>query len=246
MKVLILNASPKLEKSNTLNITNAFVSGFPEGTVVKKIDIYAKDIKPCRGCFACWASEEGTCAVKDDMPEIIAAVKEADVIIESFPLYFYGMPSQLKAVTDRCLSLAEPYMGARSDDGQTFNKMRDPSIFDKKFVIISSCGYVELKPVYPALLAQYDLICGGRDRYTSILCAMGEVFMTGKAKRQIRVYLDDVKKAGTEYCENGFKISDETIRKLQIPILSPTGFETLTSSHMNEGGWAASRFEKQD
>ena len=103
------------------------------------------------------------------MAEIIAAIKESDVIIESFPLYFYGMPSQLKAVTDRCLALAEPYMGTRSDDGQTFNKMRDPSIFEKKFVIISSCGYVELEPVYPALLAQYDLICGGRDRYTAIL-----------------------------------------------------------------------------
>ena len=111
MKVLILNGSPKLERSNTLNITNAFVSGFPEGTEIKRIDIYAKDIKPCRGCFACWASPDGTCAIKDDMAEILSAVKEADVIIESFPLYFYGMPSQLKAVTDRCLSLAEPYMG---------------------------------------------------------------------------------------------------------------------------------------
>ena len=81
MKVLILNGSPKLEKSNTLNVTNAFVSGFPEGTEVKKIDIYSKDIKPCRGCFACWASKDGTCAIKDDMPEIIAAIKEADIII---------------------------------------------------------------------------------------------------------------------------------------------------------------------
>ena len=245
MKVLILNGSPKLEKSNTLNVTNAFVSGFPEGTEVKKIDIYSKDIKPCRGCFACWASKDGTCAIKDDMPEIIAAIKEADVIIESFPLYFYGMPSQLKVVTDRCLSLAEPYMGGRSADGQTFNKMRDDSIFEKKFVIISSCGYVELEPVYPALLAQYDLICGGRDRYTAILCAMGEIFMTGRAKRQIRMYLESIKDAGREYCENGFKISSETMRKITIPILSPEGFETLTSSHMNEGGWAAGRFEKQ-
>lgn len=244
MKVLILNGSPKLERSNTLNVTNAFVSGFPEGTEVKKIDIYAKDIKPCRGCFACWASSDGTCAIKDDMPEILEAIKEADVIIESFPLYFYGMPSQLKAVTDRCLSLAEPYMGGRSDDGQTFNKMRDDSIFKKKFVVISSCGYVELEPVYPALLAQYDLICGGRERYTCILCPMGEIFMTGKAKRQIRVYLDDLKKAGAEYCANGFKLDPETIRKLQIPILSPEGFATLTSSHMNEGGWAASRMNK--
>ena len=244
MKVLVLNGSPKLERSNTLNVTNAFVAGFPEGTEIKRIDIYAKDIKPCRGCFACWASSDGTCAIKDDMSEIILAIKAADVIIESFPLYFYGMPSQLKAVTDRCLALAEPYMGARSDDGQTFNKMRDPSIFDKKLVVISSCGYVELDAVYPALLSQYDLICGGREKYTAILCAMGEVFMTGKAKRQIRVYLDDVKKAGAEYCANDFKISAETIRKLQIPILSPEGFETLTSSHMNEGGWAAGRFEK--
>ena len=243
MKVLILNGSPKLEKSNTLNVTNAFVSGFPEGTEVKRIDIYTKEIKPCRGCFACWASPDGICAIKDDMPEILAAIKEADVVIESFPLYFYGMPSQLKAVTDRCLALAEPYMGAKSDDGQTFNKLRDPSIFDKKFIVISSCGYVELEPVYPALLAQYDLICGGREKYTAILCAMGEVFMTGMAKRQIRAYLDSIRKAGEEYCANGFEISAETMRKISIPILSPTGFETLTTSHLNEGGWAAGRFK---
>ena len=137
MKVLVLNGSPKKDRSNTIQVTNAFVSGFPEGTEVKKINIYEKNIKPCQGCFACWASPDGTCAIKDDMAEIIAAIKEADIIIESFPLYFYGMPSQLKAVTDRCLSLAEPYMGTRSDDGQTFNKMRDPSIFEKKFVVIS-------------------------------------------------------------------------------------------------------------
>ena len=53
-----------------------------------------------------------------------------------------------------------------------------------------------------------------------------------------------LKKAGAEYCSNGFKLSSETIRKLQIPLLSPEGFATLTNSHMNEGGWAASRFEK--
>ena len=92
MKVLVLNGSPKKDRSNTIQVTNAFVSGFPEGTEVKKINIYEKDIKPCMGCFACWASPDGTCAIKDDMAEIIAAIREADVIIESFLLYFYGMP----------------------------------------------------------------------------------------------------------------------------------------------------------
>ena len=101
MKVLILNASPKLDRSNTLNITNAFVSGFPEDYEINRIDIYAKDIKPCRGCFCCWASEDATCVIKDDMTEIMAEIMKADIIIESFPLYFYNMPSQLKAMTDR-------------------------------------------------------------------------------------------------------------------------------------------------
>ena len=78
MKVLVLNGSPKKDRSNTIQVTNAFVSGFPEGTEVKKINIYEKDIKPCQGCFACWASPDGTCAIKDDMAEIIAAIKEAD------------------------------------------------------------------------------------------------------------------------------------------------------------------------
>jgi multimeric flavodoxin WrbA len=235
MKVLVLNGSPKKDRSNTIQVTNAFVSGFPEGTEVRKINIYEKDIKPCMGCFACWASPDGTCAIKDDMAEIIAAIKESDVIIESFPLYFYGMPSQLKAVTDRCLSLAEPYMGTRSDDGQTFNKMRDPSIFNKKFVIISSCGYVELEPVYPALLAQYDLMCG-KGNYTAILCSEGEIFVTGQAKRQQEAYLESIRAAGAEYAEN-FRLSDETMRKIAIPMLSAQSFCTITKSHWLGGHW---------
>ena len=44
MKVLVLNGSPKKDRSNTIQVTNAFVSGFPEGTEVKKINIYEKDI----------------------------------------------------------------------------------------------------------------------------------------------------------------------------------------------------------
>ena len=53
MKVLILNGSPKVSRSNTLNITKAFVSGFPSDTEVELVDIYKSDIKPCLGCFSC-------------------------------------------------------------------------------------------------------------------------------------------------------------------------------------------------
>ncbi len=221
--------------SNTIRIAKAFTEGFPEDTEVKRIDLYEKNIMPCRGCFSCWKSESGKCVINDDMAGIISAIKEADVIIQSYPLYFYGMPSQMKAMTDRCLQLVMPYMGDKSDSDTTFNELRDPSMWEKKLVLISSCGYVETEPVYPALLAQYDLICG-KGNYTAILCPEGEIFVTGKAKRQQDVYLESIRAAGAEYASN-FSLSDETFRKISIPMLSPLSFSTITKAHWKDGRW---------
>lgn len=235
MKLLILNGSPKCDRSNTMRVTTAFAEGFPEGTEVETIDLYKKDIKPCLGCFSCWKSEDGKCAIRDDMEEIIASIKSADVIVQSYPLYFYGMPSQMKAMTDRCLQLVMPYMGDKSENGTTFNELRDPAMNEKHMVVISSCGYVEAEPVYPALLSQYDLICG-KGNYTAILCPEGEIFVTGQAKRQQEVYLASIRDAGGEYAAN-FSLSDETLRKLSIPMLSPTSFGTITRAHWKDGHW---------
>ena len=135
MNVLILNGSPKGDRSNTIRIAKAFTEGFPEGTNIRRIDIYSKDIKPCRGCFSCWRNGDGRCVIKDDMEEIVSAIKEADVIIESYPLYFYGMPSQMKAVTDRCLQLVMPYMGEKSDSDLTFNEMKDPDMLNMPVIV---------------------------------------------------------------------------------------------------------------
>lgn len=44
MNVLIINGSPKGERSNTMWLTNAFVSGFSEDAKVKTITLRDKDI----------------------------------------------------------------------------------------------------------------------------------------------------------------------------------------------------------
>ena len=49
MKLLILNGSPKCDRSNTIRIAKAFTEGFPEGTEISRIDLYEKDIRPCKG-----------------------------------------------------------------------------------------------------------------------------------------------------------------------------------------------------
>ena len=75
MRVLVLNGSPKAERSNTLNITRAFLKGFPEGTEVEQVNLYKKDIKPCCGCFSCWSRTPGSCVLKDDMQDIYEKIK---------------------------------------------------------------------------------------------------------------------------------------------------------------------------
>ncbi len=230
MKILVLNGSPKAGKSNTLNITKAFVSGFPEGTETEYVDLYRLDIKPCIGCFSCWSKTGGQCVITDDMVGIYEKIKQADIIIESFPLYFFGMPSQLKCMTDRCLPFMLPYMGnIAQGEGVSFHELRDEKMHEKRLVVITTCGYVQAEPMYPALLKQLDLIAG-KQGYTPILCPEGELFIAQKAKRQREGYLAEIKAAGAEFAQN-LCLSDETKQRIAKPILSPQGFEAITQAH---------------
>lgn len=233
MKVLVLNGSPKGERSNTLNITKAFLGGFPSDTEVEFATLAKMNISNCRGCFSCWGKSKGKCVINDDMQGLYGKILAADIIIESFPLYFFGMPSIMKAMTDRCLAFMQPYMGSRTEEGKaSFHEMRDNSLFEKKLVVISSCGYVDDKPMYPALKMQLDLICG-EGRYTGIFCPQGELFVSPMAKRQREGYLSDIRKAGAEYAET-LSISEEARKRISKPILSPSGFEAITSTHWKQ------------
>ena len=233
MKVLVLNGSPKSERSNTLNITKAFVSGFPDNTEVEYVNLSKLNIRPCVGCFSCWSKTPGQCVIKDDMQELYGKIEAADIVIESFPLYFFGMPSQLKCMTDRCLPFMLPYMGNLVEDkNASFHELRDDSMHEKRLVVITTCGYVDAKPMYPALLKQLDLIAG-EGHYTAILCPEGELFIAEKAKRQREGYLAEIKKAGAEFAQTR-RLSDETKQRIARPILSPQGFEAITLAHWHQ------------
>jgi multimeric flavodoxin WrbA len=116
MRVLVLNGSPK-KKSDTFRLTERFLKGLNkdgkhEISVVNVID---KHISPCRGCFGCWSKMDGHCVIKDDQNEILDLYRNADLVIWSFPLYCYAMPSHLKAVLDRTILLVKMIMALEDD-----------------------------------------------------------------------------------------------------------------------------------
>jgi multimeric flavodoxin WrbA len=218
MKILLLNGSPKKENSDTMKITEAFIAGLCEdsGYEFNRVIIGDKDIKPCNGCFGCWYFTPGKCVIEDDMAELLPVFRAADIVIWSFPLYIYGVPSGLKAFMDRTLPNCLPFMVETPDGGN-----RHPSRFDthdQRHVLISTCGFHSAVNNFEALEKQFEIMLG--PSLVKILLPAGGILSAKVPSRPVRGYLDKARNAGREYSKAG-TLSTETQKTLSQPIYDP-------------------------
>ena len=148
MRVLVLNGSSKGDKSNTYRLTSAFLDGLRQTQPVEAetIEVGKLHLLPCRGCFACWSKTPGKCVLQDDMAGVIEKILAADVLIWSFPLYYFSIPGQLKLLIDRQLPMSLPFMTDTESGGH-------PSRYDRsgqRQVVISTCGFYTAEGNYYA------------------------------------------------------------------------------------------------
>ena len=209
LKVLVINASPRGQKGNTIKLTDAFVEGMRSAAEcsVKTFDLRTMKISQCVGCFSCWRETPGACVFKDDVEMILDYLLAADVVIWSFPLYFFGMPSKLKSLFDRQLPLMTPIMSGNEDTmingGHKFR-------FDsgkKRFMAISTCGFYYTPAIYDGITGQLNMVYG-EGGYERIFVGEGELFNKPFLKKKIDAYLVHVHQAGREFALGG--ITDET------------------------------------
>ena len=108
MKILLLNGSPR-PNGNTAKMVEAFKEGAAAGgNEVNVIDVCRKNIKGCLACEYCHTKEKGQCVQKDDMQEVYALLKEAEMLVIASPIYYHGISGQLKCTIDRFYSAAYP------------------------------------------------------------------------------------------------------------------------------------------
>ena len=108
--VLILEGSPR-RNGNSAILSEEFARGAREaGCSVEKVQVCGKKIAGCLGCNACYRNG-GACVQKDDMAEVREKMLAADVIVLASPIYFYSMPSQMKAVIDRTYAFYQQLEG---------------------------------------------------------------------------------------------------------------------------------------
>lgn len=102
MHILAISASPR-RGGNSDVLCDEFLKGAAEsGHDVQKIRLAEKKIAPCLACYAC--SESHICVRRDDMADVLAAMKAADIVVLASPVYFYAVCAQMKTMIDRCLA----------------------------------------------------------------------------------------------------------------------------------------------
>ena len=215
MKILVLNGSPK-KKSDTFRLTDAFLKGMNRDGrhEVHIVNAIEKKIAPCRGCFGCWQRGDGHCVIADDQNEILDLYREADVIIWSFPLYCYGMPSHLKAVLDRTIPLVKMKMVRQSDGTVCHEALADFSRIHT--VVICGCGFPHWEGNFDSLKLMCRTCFGNPD----LICVPETPLMNvPEAAVVADPLLARFERAGEEYAGR-LSLSPETVSALESPMIS--------------------------
>ena len=234
MNILIINGSPRGKRSNSLKLANSFAEGFKVATEqhgvqvnVEELELSKMNIGACRGCFACWKNTPGSCCIKDDMATILPKLLEADLVLWSFPLYYFNVPGILKNLIDRQLPMSLPFM---SQNESGYGSGGHDSRYDRsktRNVLISTCGFYSAKDNYDSVMNMFDHFLG-KGNYEKIFCGQGELFSIKELSARTNEYLDYVKKAGCEYASGS--ISEETHKLLQTLLYPKETFEKMADA----------------
>lgn len=240
MNILVINGSPKGKRSNSLRLTDAFLKGLTsayesrgEAAEVCQLDVATMNIHPCKGCFACWKGTPGKCCMQDDMQTVIQRELWADVIVWSFPLYYFNVPGSLKNLIDRQLPMNLPFMSERADGYGSGSHASRYDMSGKRHVLISTCGFYSAAGNYDSVRSMFDHVCG-KGGYEAVFCGQGELFGVEALSERTGAYLTVVRRTGEEFASGA--IGEETKKALGELLYHKDVFE-----EMADASWGVSK-----
>ena len=115
MKIVVITSSPHpKEESTSIYLADRFTDGARSaGHEVFTFDAANEETHPCRGCDRC--GMDGPCIFQDAIENtLMPKMLEADLIVLTTPLYYFGMSAQLKIIVDRFYSRTGKLHGKKS------------------------------------------------------------------------------------------------------------------------------------
>jgi putative NADPH-quinone reductase len=225
MKILVLNGSPKKEKSDTLCVTRAFLAGMQEAGEQQVHMLHAIDlhIEYCTGCFACMHNG-GTCIHEDDMKAILEEILASDLLILSFPLYCYGMPAPLKAIIDRILPLSSMAM---EKVGDRYEHVGQADFSRLRYLMICGCGFPNSRHNFEPAVAQFRLLFP--QGHTILTVPESPMFNAPEAAVVTVPRLELIRQAGRQYAEQG-EIEEALLSEITSPMIPEEQYAAIVNA----------------
>lgn len=231
MKIVAFNGSPHAEQSNTHVMVDAFLSGARDaGADTESIFLARKKINHCLGCFSCWVKTPGKCIQSDDMPELIGKYQSADVVVFATPLYVDNVSGIMKDFIDRLLPLGDPHF--EKDPGGEVRHVSGPKK-DPRFFLMVNSGFPEqshfqvLRLLIRRMARNFSTDIAGE-----IYRGAGCLLQDENTKPFVDTYTALLRTAGSEFAKTG-KLSDETIRRLEQPLIPAPNFADIFVTNAN-------------
>jgi len=191
MLLVAVFGSPR-KYGNTDIMLNAFLEGASSVEGVRVERLYVRDLRisGCLGCGHC--DREGVCIQKDDMDSVISVLNASDRVVMAAPIYFYGLPGQLKLMVDRSQA---PFM--RREIAKKSGAAADASEHGRKGFLLSA-GATRGKRLFECavLTARYFFDAMGF-KSAGELC-FREIDLRGDIRRHPTA-LDECRRAGREF-----------------------------------------------
>jgi len=99
LAVLGIAASPRRSGNSELLLDQFLAGAKSAGAEVAKVVAARLRIAGCMACDRCWS--DGRCVVQDEFQDMYERLIAADVIVLSTPVFFAGLPAQIKSLIDR-------------------------------------------------------------------------------------------------------------------------------------------------
>ena len=229
MKILILNGSPKREKSDTMHITRAFLEGMEDAAPqkIRVIDVIDRHIEYCTGCFAC-KRNGGTCIHDDDMRDILKEILKSDLLLFSFPLYCYGMPAPLKALLDRTMPLSSMAM---QKVGERYAHVGQADFSHLRYLMICGCGFPNSRHNFEPAVAQFKLCFPANHSILTI--PESPMFSAPEAAVVTKPRLALVREAGRQYAKT-FEIDEALLSEIGSPMIPEEQYAAIVNGGMNK------------
>ena len=227
MKILVLNGSPKREKSDTMHITRAFLDGMADTAPqdVQVINVIDRHIEYCTGCFTC-KRNGGRCIYDDDMQEILNEILASDLLLFSFPLYCYSMPAPLKALLDRTMPLSSMAM---RKVGDRYEHVGQADFSRLRYMMICGCGFPNSQHNFEPAIAQFKQ-CFPRN-HTIITIPESPMFNVPEAAIVTVPRLELVRQAGRQYAETG-EIDEALLSEIGSPMIPEEQYAAIVNGEM--------------